>query len=145
MDFFFNPKAIAVVGATPNPFKGGFSILKNLITGYRGRVCPVNPRYDEIEGLPCYPAVSAIPDPVDLAVVFVPAKAVPEAIADCIRKGVSGVMIESGGFAEIGPEGRALQQTVVDMAKKAAPFLYDFIVFYFSLLYDYIRDGSQQY
>ena len=119
MDFFFNPKAIAVVGATPNPFKGGFSILKNLITGYRGRVCPVNPRYDEIEGLPCYPAVSAIPDPVDLAVVFVPAKAVPEAIADCIRKGVPGVMIESGGFAEIGPEGRALQQTVVDMAKKA--------------------------
>ncbi len=119
MNFFFNPNAIAVVGATPNPFKGGFSILKNLITGYRGRICPINPRYDEIEGLPCYPAVSAIPDPVDLAVVFVPAKAVPEAIADCIRKGVPGVMIESGGFAETGPEGRALQQTVVDMAKKA--------------------------
>jgi acyl-CoA synthetase (NDP forming) len=119
MDFFFNPKAIAVVGATPNPFKGGCSILKNLITGYRGRICPVNPRYDEIEGIPCFPAVSAIPDPVDLAVVFVPAKAVPEAIEDCIRKGVPGVMIESGGFAETGPEGRVLQQAIVDMAKKA--------------------------
>ena len=124
MDFFFNPQAIAVVGATPNPYKGGFAILKNLITGYRGRICPVNPRYDQIEGLACFPDVSAIPDPVDLAVVFVPAKAVPAAIEDCIRKGVPGVMIESGGFAETGPEGRALQQTVIDMAKKAGTRLW---------------------
>lgn len=124
MDFFFNPQAIAVVGATPNPYKGGFAILKNLITGYRGRTFPVNPRYDQIEGLPCYPAVSAIPDPVDLAVVFVPAKAVPEAIEDCIRKAVPGVIIESGGFAETGHEGRALQQTLVDMAKKAGTRLW---------------------
>jgi acyl-CoA synthetase (NDP forming) len=119
MDFFFNPQAIAVVGATPNPFKGGYSILKNLVTGYRGRICPVNPRYDEIEGRSCYPSVSAIPDPVDLALVFVPAKAVPAAIEDCIRKGVPGVMIESGGFAETGPEGRALQQSLVGMVKSS--------------------------
>lgn len=119
MDFFFNPKAIAVVGATPNPFKGGCSILKNLIAGYHGKVYPINPRYDKIEGLPCYPTVSAVSDPVDLAIVFVPAKAVPEAIEDCIRKGISGVIIESGGFAETGPEGRQQQQRVLDMARKA--------------------------
>ena len=119
MDFFFNPKAIAVVGATPNPFKGGCSILKNLIAGYHGKVYPINPRYDQIEGLPCYPTVSAVSDPVDLAIVFVPAKAVPEAIEDCIRKGISGVIIESGGFAETGPEGRQQQQRVLDMARKA--------------------------
>ena len=76
MDFFFNPKAIAVVGATPNPFKGGCSILKNLMAGYGGRIYPINPRYEEIEGLPCYPSVSVIPDPIDLAIVFVPAKMV---------------------------------------------------------------------
>jgi acetate---CoA ligase (ADP-forming) len=119
MDFFFNPGAIAVVGATPNPFKGGFSILKNLITGFAGRIYPINPRYDEIEGLPCYPLVSAVPDPVDLAIVFVPATAVPEAVEDCIRKGVPGVMIESGGFAETGPEGGRMQQEVLDLARKA--------------------------
>jgi acetate---CoA ligase (ADP-forming) len=119
MDFFFNPNAIAVVGATPNPFKGGCSILKNLIAGYPGKIYPINPRYDQILDVPCYPMVSAVPGPVDLAIVFVPAKAVPEAIEDCIRKGVSGVIIESGGFAETGPEGRRQQQRVLDMARKA--------------------------
>jgi acetyltransferase len=119
MDFFFNPKAIAVVGATPNPFKGGCSILKNLIAGYKGRIYPINPRYDQIEGLPAFPAVSAVDDPVDLAILFVPAHATPDAVADCIRKGVCGMIIESGGFAETGPEGRRLQQRVLDMAREA--------------------------
>jgi acyl-CoA synthetase (NDP forming) len=119
MDFFFNPKAIAVVGATPNPFKGGCSILKNLIAGYQGRIYPINPRYDKIEGLPAFPSVSAVDGPVDLAIVFVPAQATPNAIEDCIRKGVSGVIIESGGFAETGPEGRRLQQRILDRAKAA--------------------------
>jgi len=119
MNFFFNPSAIAVVGATPDPFKGGYSILKNIINGFNGEVYPVNPRYDQIEGLPCYPSVNAIPGPVDLAIVFVPAKGVPEAINDCIRKGVSGVMIESAGFAEIGPEGKRMQEQVLAAAKGA--------------------------
>jgi acetyltransferase len=119
MDFFFNPKAIAVVGATPNPFKGGCSIVKNLITGYQGKIYPVNPRYDMIEGLPAFPSVSAVEDPVDLAIVFVPAHATPQAIEDCIRKGVRGVMIESGGFAETGSDGRQLQLRVLDTARAA--------------------------
>jgi acetyltransferase len=117
MDFFFNPKAIAVVGATPNPFKGGCSIVKNLIAGYQGRIYPINPRYNQIEGLPAFPSVSAVDGQVDLAIVFVPAHVTPEAIEDCIRKGVSGVMIESGGFAETGSEGVRLQQRVLDMAR----------------------------
>ena len=60
MDFFFNPNGIAVVGATPNPLKGGYAILKNIMTGYKGNIYPVNPRYQEIEGLRCYPTVGAI-------------------------------------------------------------------------------------
>ncbi|MCX5845437.1 MAG: acetate--CoA ligase family protein [Deltaproteobacteria bacterium] len=118
MDFFFDPEGIAVIGATPNPLKGGYAILKNLLTGYKGNIYPVNPRYREIEGLPCYPSVSAIPGHVDLAIVFVPAKFVPATIEDCVAKGIPGVMIESGGFAESGKDGRSLQQSLRDISKK---------------------------
>jgi len=117
MDYFFKPKSIAVVGATTNPFKGGNAILKNLITGYRGKIYPINPRYDEIEGLPCYPSVSAIPGPVDLAIVFVPARQVPDAVAQCADKGVPGVIIESGGFAETGADGKSLQSSLTNLSR----------------------------
>ncbi len=118
IDFFLNPQGIAVVGATPNPLKGGNAILKNILLGYRGGIFPVNPKYGQIEGLACYPSVSAIPDPVDLAVVFVPAPLVPAVVEDCVKKGVRGVMIESGGFAEAGPEGERLQQTLTAIAAR---------------------------
>ncbi|HEY5496997.1 MAG TPA: CoA-binding protein [Syntrophales bacterium] len=117
MDYFFKPKSIAVIGATTNPFKGGNAILKNLITGYRGKIYPINPRYDEIEGLPCYPSVSAVPGPVDLAIVFVPARHVPDAVAQCADKGVPGVIIESGGFAETGADGKSLQSALINLAR----------------------------
>ena len=116
MEFFFNPQGIAVVGATPNPLKGGNAILKNVLLGYRGRIFPVNPKYAEIEGLTCYPTVSAVPGPVDLAIVFVPAPLVPATVEECVEKGVRGVIIESGGFAETGPEGEGLQKTLADIA-----------------------------
>jgi acetyltransferase len=119
MDFFFNPDGIAVVGATPNPFKGGNAILKNLIAGYTGGIYPVNPQYSEIEALTCFPSVRAIPEQVDLAIVFVPAKKVPATIEDCIAKGVPGVMIESGGFAETGLDGTALQQSLKNMVSRS--------------------------
>jgi len=118
MDFFFNPDGIAVVGATPNPLKGGNMILKNVLTGYTGSIYPINPRYQEIEGIPCYPSLSAVPGRIDLAIVFVPAKLVPETINDCAAKGIPGVMIESGGFAETGQDGSSLQQSLKEIAKK---------------------------
>ena len=118
MEFFFNPQGIAVVGATPNPLKGGNAILKNLLLGYRGAIFPVNPKYAEIEGLTCYPSVSAVPGPVDLAIVFVPAPLVPAVVEECVGKGVRGVMIESGGFAETGPEGERLQKALADIAAR---------------------------
>ncbi|MGZ3580061.1 MAG: CoA-binding protein, partial [Syntrophales bacterium] len=65
MNFFFNPEGVAVVGATPNPRKGGYAIFKNLVIGYKGNIYPVNPSHKEIEGLSCYPAVSAVPGHVD--------------------------------------------------------------------------------
>jgi acetate---CoA ligase (ADP-forming) len=118
MNFFFNPDGVAVIGATPNPLKGGYAIFKNLVIGYKGNIYPVNPNYKDIEGIPCYPSVSVIPGHVDLAIVFVPAKLVPAAIEDCAAKGVRGVMIESGGFAETGHDGHLLQQSLKDISKR---------------------------
>ena len=118
MDFFFNPKGIAVIGATTNPAKGGNSIVRNLLLGYKGPIYPINPRYETIEGLPCYPSVTAVPDPVEMAIVFVPAIHVPQAVADCAARGIKGVMIESSGFAEIGAQGQNLQQPMLQLVKE---------------------------
>jgi len=118
MDYFFEPNGIAFVGATPEPYSGGRNLLINLISGYKGPIYPVNPKYDEILGLKSYPRVSEISGPLDLCIIFVPAKTVPHVLEDCVAKGVRGVMIESGGFAEVGPEGKALQDQCLAIARK---------------------------
>ncbi len=118
MDFFFKPRAVAVVGATPNQYKGGYAIVKNLLTGFPGRIYPVNPNYREIEGLPCYRSVADIPGEVDLAIIFVPAPLVIAALEDCVAKGVPGVIIESSGFAETGAEGKILQGQLSKIAAR---------------------------
>ena len=118
MEFFFNPKGIALIGASENPIKGGYAILKNLINGFKGKIYPVNPRYNKIEDITCYPSVSDVPNPVDLAIIFVPGKFVPKVIKDCAKRGIKGVMIEAGGFAETGAQGKAMQQELADFAKK---------------------------
>ena len=118
MDFFFDPNGIAVVGATPEPYTGGRNLLTNITLGYKGPIYPVNPKYDEILGLKCYPRVSEINGPLDLCIIFVPAKAVPQVIEDCVMKGVRAVIIESGGFAEVGPEGKVLQDQCLAIARK---------------------------
>ncbi len=109
MEFFFNPKGIALIGATTKSARGGFSILTNLMNGFAGKIYPVNPRYSSIEGLTCYQSVLDVPDPVDLAIVFVPAPLVPKVIQECAVRKIPGVMIESGGFSETGDDGKKLQ------------------------------------
>jgi acetyltransferase len=118
MDFFFEPKGIAVVGATPERYHGGRHLVANLTHGYKGPIYPVNPKYHEILGLKCYSAISEIKGPLDLALIFIPAPAVPQVLEDCIAKGVPGVIIESSGFAEVGPEGKTLQDQCLDIARK---------------------------
>lgn len=118
MDFFFKPQSVAVIGATSNPIKGGNAIIKNLLTGFKGKIYPVNPKYIEIEGLPCYPSLRNIPSSVDLAIVFVPARQVLAAVEECSDKKIPGVMIESGGFAETGRGGQNLQTELIELAKK---------------------------
>ena len=112
MDFFFKPQGVAVIGASANPVKGGYHILKNLMLSYKENIYAVNPGYPEIEGLKCYASVLDVPDPVDMAIVFVPAAFVPKVLNECAQRGIKGVMIQSAGFAESGEGGKALQKEI---------------------------------
>lgn len=118
MNFFFDPRNIAVIGASPHASKGGNILVRNLRTGFDGPIYPVNPKYGIIEELTCYPSVRAIPFSVDLAIMLVPSSQVLEHLEDCIAAGVPGVIIESGGFAEGGPEGKAIQSALTRRARE---------------------------
>ncbi len=114
---FFTPNGVAVIGASATPGKLGYGVIANLIrSGYQGPVYPVNPRVDEVMGLRAYPDVSSVPDPVELAVIIIPAPAIPEALRACGTRGIRAAAILSGGFAEVGPEGEARQQQILAIA-----------------------------
>jgi acetyl coenzyme A synthetase (ADP forming)-like protein len=105
---FFEPRTVAVIGASRDPAKVGGSVLANLRSaGFAGRIVPVNERSDIVQGLAAAPSILAVTGPVDLAVVAVPAPAVLPALKDCAAKGVGGAVVISAGFREIGGEGRA--------------------------------------
>lgn len=118
MNFFFEPRGIAMIGASSNALKGGYSIVKNVMNGFSGGIYPVNPQYTEIEGLPCYSSILEVPDPVDLAIIFVPSHLVPQTVRECAQRGVKGVMIESAGFAEVGDDGKNLQETLKQVVRE---------------------------
>lgn len=107
----FNPKAIAVIGASKDPKKVGYAVLKNLIKfGYKGALFPINPTAQEILGIKSYPKVSETNSPIDLAIIAVPAKFVAEALLDCAKAGVGSAVILSAGFKETGHEGIKLEE-----------------------------------
>lgn len=116
MKFFFEPQSVAVVGASRDPRKDGNIILQNVMNSFRGKIFPVNPSGGEICGLRAYPSLVDIPDEVDLVIIIVPAKIVPGVMEDCAKKHVKGVIIEGMGFAEVGAEGKKLQDMVVEIA-----------------------------
>ncbi len=115
LDGLFDPKVVAVIGATPKEGKVGNILLKNL-KNFRGKVYAVNPKYEEILGFECYPSVEEIPDEVDLAVVAVPANVVPEVLESCGRKGVKNVVVISAGFKEAG--NYALERRVAEICRR---------------------------
>lgn len=117
MEKFFRPASVAVVGASEKNL-GGF-VVKNLASGFDGGIYPVNPNYEKIEGIPCFPSILEIPYKVELAVVLVPARAVPSVLEACAEKGVKRVIIESAGFSETGDEGIRLQKKCTSIAEKA--------------------------
>jgi acetyltransferase len=122
--YFFEPESVAVIGASRTPGKAGHQQVLNLQRGYPGRVYPINPRAEEVCGLPCFPSLDRVPGSVDFAIILLPARDVPAAVAACVEKGVPAVMIESAGFAEAGPEGRKLQDELVALARGSATRLW---------------------
>ena len=119
LDKIFNPKTVAIVGASDVEGSVGYAIVKNLTQqGYKGKVYFVNIRKPEILGVKTYPTVIEIPEAVDLAMIATPAKTVPDVMEECGRAGVKGAIIVSAGFKEIGPEGKALGQRVLEKAKR---------------------------
>ncbi len=104
---FFDPKSVAVVGASTDPSKVGGSVLANLRAGgFSGRIVPVNSRAEIVQGLPALPSLLDVDGPLDLAVVAVPAPAVLPVLKECVVKGVRGAVVITAGFRESGPEGR---------------------------------------
>lgn len=119
LDFIFDPKSIAVIGASNNPRKVGWEVLDNLLAfGYRGRVYPVNPKADAVHSIKAYPSVLDIPDDVDLAIVIIPARYVLPVVEECGKKGVKGLIIITAGFSETGPSGSQLEKELHALVKK---------------------------
>lgn len=119
LEMFTEPRGVAVIGASTSPDKLGFQVLNNIIQyGYEGGIYPVNPIAPEILGHQAYPSVLDCPDPVDLAVILVPNKAVPNVLEQCGQRGLKGAVIITAGFREVGPAGKALEQQLIEIAKK---------------------------
>ncbi|UCB42719.1 MAG: CoA-binding protein [Dehalococcoidales bacterium] len=121
LDTMFYPDSVAVVGASANPLSwGGTSFLSRLQKlEFPGELYPVNPRDTEILGLKAYPSVRSIPNPPDLAIIAIPASAVPQVLKDCVANGVKNVHIFSSGFAETGlEEGRRLDEEITAIIQK---------------------------
>jgi acetyltransferase len=114
---FFNPLGIAVIGASDNPHKLGHGVVRNLNDyRYGGPIYPVNPTAGEVLGHACYQSVLDVPDPVDLAVIIVPAAVVAEVTDQCGRRGIRHAIVASGGFGEIGAAGQALETKLMEVA-----------------------------
>ncbi|HEX5732081.1 MAG TPA: GNAT family N-acetyltransferase [Blastocatellia bacterium] len=115
---FFRPRSVAVIGASRQRDSIGGKVFHNLlIYGFNGPVYPVNPTADVVQSVPTYATVEAIPGPVDLAVIVVPADHVVEVAEACGRKGVRALVVISAGFAETGEEGRARQQELLRVCR----------------------------
>ncbi len=123
----FEPKSIAVIGASRDPSSVGYGILASLVRGcakpstwsapFPGKIYPVNPHARELLGLRCVPSILNVPGPVDLAIIAVPAKIVPAVVAECARKRVKAAIVVSAGFGELGEAGKRLEEQIVTQAR----------------------------
>jgi acetyltransferase len=119
LEKFFDPQSVAIVGASSQKNKVGFEILHNMIqAGYPGKIYPVNNKADSIEGLKCYPDLPSIGDVPDLVVIVVPAPVVPAIMLQCGKVGVKAVIIITAGFKEVGKDGLALEQKILQTANQ---------------------------
>ena len=119
MQKFYYPQKVAVVGVSENPSNLGRGIILNMReAGYTGKIYPVGPRGGTVYGLPIYTHLRDLPEAVDLVAVLTPARFVPQVVADCGELGISRVVVESGGFSELGEQGRALEQEIIGLIER---------------------------
>jgi len=119
LEHILNAESVAIIGASKNETKRGYQTIRTLLEEkFEGRIYPVNPKEKSILGVKCYPSVSDITEPIDVALVATPAKTLPSVLEDCGKKGVKGAVVLAGGFGEIGLEGRQLEDDMVAVAKK---------------------------
>ncbi|MBF0524009.1 MAG: acetate--CoA ligase family protein [Deltaproteobacteria bacterium] len=119
LENFFKPRSMAILGASSDPNKLGYNLVKNMTSyGYKGNVYPVNPKAGEILGLKSYKSLEDVPRPVDLAVIAVAPKYVLEAMDQCGRVGIESAVIITGGFKETGRDGAKLEREVAEAARR---------------------------
>ena len=119
LDHFFRPQSVALIGATEKPEKIGHAVLQNLLSaGFKGDIFPVNPKYQTLNGLKCYPSVSKLPKVPDLTIIVTPAPIVPALMKECGKKGIVSVLVLSAGFKEAGETGEALFRDLKAQAKE---------------------------
>lgn len=118
---FFEPQSVAVIGASTNPEKLGYAVLENLVKGgyvKEGQVFPINLNAGEILGLQAYPSVMDVPEPIELAVIVIPYKFVPDALRECGQKNIPAAIVISAGFREAGREGLERELELIEIGKE---------------------------
>lgn len=115
----FYPRSIAVIGASGTPGKLGWNVFTNLVSHkFGGMLYPINPKADEIHGMKAYPCISAVPEPVDVAIILVSAGITPDVVEECCKCGVRYIVVESAGFAELGEDGKKIELLMKDIADR---------------------------
>ena len=113
------PSSVAIFGASNDPTRiSGRSLRYYREAGYKGGLYPINPTRDTVQGLKAFPDLASVPGPVDCAVIAVPANLAIQSMEACVAKGVKAVVMFTAGFAEIGAEGRAMQERITQIAQR---------------------------
>ena len=120
LSLFFEPQSVAVIGSLREGYFGGYVVIKTLLNaGFGGKIYPVNPSYQEVLGLKVYPSIKEIPEKIDLALIMINRRSVPDVMRECAGKGIKAVIVVADGFAERDEEGAKLQNEIVEIAKEA--------------------------
>ncbi len=125
LQYLFNPRSIGILGASSDPNKvSGRPLAYMLRFGYPGKIYPINPKYGEISGVKCYPTLKEVPGEIDTLIVIIPAREILPNLESGVERGVKAAVIISGGFAEVGEEGRKLQERLTSFARETGMLIY---------------------
>jgi acyl-CoA synthetase (NDP forming) len=120
LSLFFEPQSVAVIGSLREGYFGGYVVVKTLLNaGFGGKIYPVNPSYQEVLGLKAYPSINEIPEKIDLALIMINRRSVPDVMRECAGKGIKSVIVVADGFAERDEEGAKLQNEILEIAREA--------------------------